>query len=94
MKKTIAAHYLKTGICGAYETAEVIDDVEINGKAAPCFDDSTSQFDETYSTIRRTMVIGGNRFHVCSVLITDGKTTPTDQMLRLIDADLEGLNSR
>ena len=37
--KNIAQHYFSTGILGAYETAEVEDEIQSGDKFAPCFDD-------------------------------------------------------
>lgn len=86
-EQKIARCYLKTGVLGAYETAEVIHEEE-NGKYAPCFDDAILFLDQTESTTVRSMCIEGRRYRVRSVLPVMGHT-PTDKLLGLIDADLE-----
>ena len=85
-EQKIARHYLKTGVLGAYETAEVIH--EENGKYAPCFEDATVFFDKTQTTAVRSMCIEGRRYRVRSVFPVSGYT-PTDKLLSVIDADLE-----
>jgi len=87
-EQKIARYYLKTGVLGAYETAEVIHEEEENGKYAPCFEDATVFFDKTQTTAVRSMCIEGRRYRISSVLPTAGHT-PTDKLLDLIDADLE-----
>jgi len=87
-EQKIARHYMKTGVLGAYETAEVIHEEEENGKYAPCFEDAIVFFDRTQTTTNRSMCIEGRWYRVCSVFPAEGHT-PTDKLLTLIDADLE-----
>ena len=87
-EQTIARHYLKTGVLGAYETAEIIHEEEENGKYAPCFEDATVFFDKTQTTASRAMCIEGRRYRIRSVFPAMGHT-PTDKLLAVIDADLE-----
>ena len=87
--KDTAAHYLETGILGAYETAEVDSDEEQDGKYVPCFDDSLIIFDSDFNRITRRMMVGGKAFRVSSIFPAAGISTPTERMLRLIDSDLE-----
>ena len=88
-EQKIARHYLKTGILGAYDTAEINWEEEVDGKYAPCFDDATVFFDKTQTTTHRSMCIEGRRFRICSVFPTDTERTPTDKLLALIDTELE-----
>ena len=87
-EQKIARHYLETGVYGAYETAEVAHEEEIDGKYAPCFEDATTLFDHELTTTNRSMCIEGRRFLVCSVFPADSKSTPTDKLLTLIDTEL------
>lgn len=87
--KMIARHYLETGILGAYETAEVVNEEEENGKYAPCFEDATMFFDKTQTTTNRSMCIEGRRYRICSVFPAQTEHTPTDKLLTLIDTELE-----
>lgn len=88
-EQKIARHYLKTGILGAYETAEVVHEEEENGKYAPCFEDATVFFGKAQTTAYRSMCIEGRRYRICSVFPTVTGQTPTDKLLAAIDADLE-----
>ena len=87
--KTTAAHYLETGILGAYETAEYVCDEEIDGRYAPCFDDALIIIDSDFNRMQRDMIVDGKAFRVFSVFCSAGSSTPTEGILRLIDADLE-----
>ena len=86
--KKVIQHYLKTGILGAYETAEVDDEMSSGDKVAPCFDDAVTDLGQQRATIRRTMDIGGRTFHICSVFPANAPHTPTDKLLSLIDSEL------
>ena len=86
--KKVIQHYLKTGILGAYETAEVDDEMKFDDKVAPCFDDAVTNLGQQRATIRRTMDIGGRTFHICSVFPSNAQHTPTDKLLSLIDSEL------
>ena len=86
--KNIAQHYFSTGILGAYETAEVDDEIQSGDKFAPCFDDSFVDFGHNRTIVRRTMDVGGRSFRVCSVFPSNAPSTPTDKLLTLIDLDL------
>ena len=86
--KKISQHYFKTGILGAYETAEVEDEIQSGDKFAPCFDDSFVDFGQNRTIVQRTMVVGGRSFHISSVFPSNAPVTPTDKLLALIDLDL------
>ena len=86
--KKIAQHYFRTGILGAYETAEVADEVQSGNKFAPCFDDSFVDFGQNRTIVRRTMIVGGRSFHITSVFPSNAPGTPTDKLLTLIELDL------
>lgn len=88
-EKTIARHYLETGILGAYETAEVDWDEEKEGRYAPCFNDATVLWDKERTSTTRMMDIEGRRFRIRSFFPTDTDVTPTDKLLTLIDTELE-----
>ena len=88
-EKTIEKHYLETGILGAYETAEVVCEEEMNGKCAPCFEDSLLVFRENQTSMERFMMIEGKCFRIKSLFTVATNITPTDKMLNLIDADIE-----
>ena len=88
-EKIITQHYQTTGILGAYESAEVDWEEEQDGKYAPCFDDSLVILDEAQIIIKRSMLIEGRRYSICSVFPARVPHTPTDKMLALIDAEVE-----
>jgi len=87
--KKITQHYQTTGILGAYESAECVDDIEMDGQFAPCFDDSLIIYDSDVMRTSRRMMVGGKAFRISSIFPVIGVSTPTERMLRLIDADLE-----
>ena len=84
-----AAYYLETGILGAYETAESIDDTEIDGQYAACFDDSLTILGSDFNRIQRDMMVDGKAFRICSMFRSAKSSTPTEGLLKLIDTDLE-----
>lgn len=88
-EEKIGQHYLKTGILGAYETAEVVQEETENGKTAPCFEDAIVFFDAGQTLTQRSMVIEGRRFRICSVFPPQADATPTDRLLEVIDAELK-----
>lgn len=88
-EQKIGQHYLQTGVLGAYETTEVVHEEMENGKAAPCFEDALVCFDTSQTTAQRSMIIEGRRFHICSVFPPKADCTPTDRLLKLIDAELK-----
>jgi len=88
-EKIVSQHFFKTGVLGAYETAEVDDEIEQDGKYTPCFDDSLIILDEPQIMIKRSMLIEGRRYNICSVFPTGVPHTPTDKLLLLIGSDLE-----
>ena len=88
-EQKIGQHYLQTGVLGAYETTEVVHEEMENGKCAPCFEDALVCFDNVQTTAQRSMVIEGRRFRICSVFPPKTDCTPTDKLLKLIDAELK-----
>ena len=88
-EKTMAQHYLETKILGAYETAEVVCEEEMDGKCAPCFEDALLVFHEGQTTMDRFMIVEGKRFRIRSIFTADTGITPTDKMLDLINSDIE-----
>jgi site-specific DNA recombinase len=79
-EKSVARHYLATGVLGAYETAEVMHEEEENVKYAPCFEDATVFFDKTQTTAIRSMCIEGRRFRIRE---TQLKTIVLDDLKRV-----------
>ena len=88
-EQKIGQHYLQTGVLGAYETTEVVHEEMENGRAAPCFEDALVRFDPAQTTAQRSMVIDGRRFRICSVFPPKADCTPTDRLLKFIDAELK-----
>lgn len=88
-EQKIGQHYLQTGVLGAYETTEVVHEETENGKTAPCFEDATVFFGTDQTTAQRSMVIEGRRFRICSVFPPQADCTPTDKLLKVIDAELK-----
>ena len=58
-EKTITQHYMETKILGAYETAEVVCEEEMDGKYAPCFEDSLLILHEHQTSMERVMMVEG-----------------------------------
>jgi len=85
----IARYYLETGILGAYETAEMMWDEEVDGKYAPCFEDALLIFHPEQTSMERVMIVESKRFRIRSIFPANIGATPTDKMLELIDSELE-----
>ena len=81
-------YFLKTGIGGSYDFAEMECESEIDGKSCPLFDDALVIHGKQNNQVKRTMYVDGRVFHICSVLPWT-EVTPTDRLLQYIDNDIE-----
>lgn len=88
-EKLAAQHYLKTNILGAYETADIIWQSDSEGSTHRTFTDSFVYTDESSHTIERDMVVEDRVFRVHSVFPLKSASTPTKNMLTVIENDLE-----
>lgn len=88
-KRTEAQHYLETKILGAYETAEVVWKNDTEGTYHRTFYDTAISNDGSQHIVGRQMDIEGRTFRVCSVFPTAKQSTPTENLLTLIDNTLE-----
>ena len=81
--------YRETGVLGGYVPERVIG-LQEEDKITPAFRDASCWETENCTELHREMLVGGRRFHICSVF-PSAKTarTPTEQMLQVIDRDLE-----
>lgn len=80
--------YRDTEMLGAYHPeCAVLRETE--GGVTTVFRD-TEHWNRSEGFVReRSMVIGGKCFRITSVFPDDASVTPTDKLLRLIDAELE-----
>ncbi len=79
--------YRDTGMLGGYCPEFAVTRSTSEG-AMTTFRDTSCWDRPEGITLERDMLIQGRRFHVTSVFLGEGETTPTEKMLSLIDADL------
>ncbi len=84
----IYKEYLETGMLGSYQPESAIVKKSDSGASFAVFRDSIYTLDDDTCTREREMLIKGKRFIISSVFPLEAKTTATDKMLALIDADL------
>lgn len=80
--------YMTTGMLGAYHPQKAILRQEEDG-VNTLFRDTTSSEREGCFVCERKMLIEGKCFHVSSIFPDHPTATPTDKMLKLIDAELK-----
>lgn len=80
--------YMTTGMLGAYHPENAVVQQEEDG-VNTLFQDTDFQRREGCCVRERRMLIGGKCFHISSVFPSHPTATPTDKMLRLIDAELK-----
>lgn len=80
--------YMTTGMLGAYHPENAVVQQEEDG-VNTLFQDTDFQQREGCCVRERRMLIGGKCFHISSVFPSHPTATPTDKMLRLIDAELK-----
>ena len=81
--------YLETGMLGSSDPDRAIVKKSEDGSGIAVFRDSTYTLTDDTCTREREMLIKGKRFIISSVFPLDARTTATDKMLALIDADLQ-----
>ncbi len=79
--------YRDTGMLGGYCPEFAVTRATSEGTMTTFRDTSCWEHPEGI-TLERDMLIQGRRFHVVSVLSSEGDATATEKMLSLIDADL------
>lgn len=81
--------YMETGILGGYVPDRVIG-IQTEGKITPVYRDAFYHETENGVELHREMVVGDRLFFVRSIFSgTEKAKTPTEQMIRVIDSDLE-----
>ena len=81
--------YMETGILGGYIPERVFGR-PVEDKITPAFRDASCWVTENGVELHREMIVGERRFLIRSVFSTaENAKTPTEQMLRIIDSDLE-----
>ncbi len=81
--------YQQTGMLGGYKPERAHLYQTEDGKAVAAFRDASYCERDGCAVIEREMFIDGCLYRIHSVFEPDAKCTPTDAMLRMIDADLE-----
>ncbi|MCB6366343.1 hypothetical protein LI291_09175 [Intestinibacillus massiliensis] len=80
--------YMETGILGDYMPERAIG-LRGENTITPIYRDTFYHEMEHGMELRREMIVGGRKFFVRSIFSTAEKaTTPTEQMLQIIDSDL------
>lgn len=85
--KTEFEEYRDTGMLGAYTPDHAVLR-EMDGGVSTVFRDSTCRIIDEGITFERGMLINGKSYFVTSVFPAESKSTPTEKLLSLIDADL------
>ena len=81
--------YMETGILGGYIPERVFG-LQEEDKITPTFRDASCWVTENGVELHREMIVGGRRFLIRSIFsAAENAKTPTEQMLRIIDSDLE-----
>ena len=81
--------YKQTGIIGGYDPAHAVVRQLENEKVSITFRDTLYWKREGCSVHERDMYVDDRLFHITSVFPDEPTATPTEKMLRLIDAVLE-----
>ena len=80
--------YMTTGMLGSYQPGRaVLQWAEAGVRTS--FRDTVHREFEGHKIHERRMLIGGKSFHISSVFPSNPTATPTDKMLKLIDAELK-----
>ena len=87
--KDEAKHYLETKILGAYETADIVWQSDLDGNICRTFDDSELSRENDNLMTERKMMVDGKVFTVCSIFPIAPNTTPTEKLLKIIDTSVE-----
>ena len=80
--------YVTTGMLGSYQPGRAVFQQTETG-VFTSFRDTVHREFEGHEIHERRMLIGGKPFHISSVFPSNPTATPTDKMLKLIDAELK-----
>ena len=80
--------YMTTGMLGSYQPERAVLQKAETG-VFTSFRDTIHREFEGHEIHERRMLIGGKSFHISSVFPSNPTATPTDKMLKLIDAELK-----
>ena len=78
--KSISGHYIETGLWGAYETTDIINEGDVS-----LFEDTELKEQGDALQLDRNMIVSGKRFAIHSVFGKEAHGNPTDKLLTLID---------